>query len=232
MNEYVFSPSPQATVDVHGGGLFPVRRIFCIGKNYADHVAEMGGDVKSDPPVFFSKPADAVTPSASMLGFPSATESLHFEGELVIALKAGGQNLSGRKEAGALIFGAACGCDLTRRDLQAAAKKAGWPWDSAKAFDRSAPVGAIGKVQDFPPDDFNDAHIVTRVNGEVRQDAPLSSMIWNVQEIICELSRFFELKAGDLIFTGTPAGVGALSRGDRVEVRIGALPALTFSLCP
>jgi len=207
-----------------------VRRIFCIGKNYADNVKEMGGDPKADPPVFFTKPADAVISSGAQISFPQGTENLHFEGELVVALHAGGRDLTTRHEAGALIFGTACGCDLTRRDLQAAAKKAGAPWDTAKGFDNSAPVAPIGRVTDFAPDAFDDAHLVTRVNGVVRQDEPLSSMIWTVPEIICALSQLFELKAGDLIFTGTPAGVGALDKGDRVEVEIGALPKLEFSI--
>lgn len=227
---FVFPPPPAARVEVAGGGAFPVRRIFCIGRNYADHVAEMGGDPKADPPVFFTKPADAVAPSGATIPFPPATRDLHFEGELVVALGGGGRDLGTREEAGALIFGAACGCDLTRRDLQAAAKRAGGPWDAAKSFDHSAPVGAIGRSRDFPPGDFAAARLTTRVNGEIRQEAPLSAMIWPVPEIIIELSKLFELKAGDLIFTGTPQGVGRLEPGDRVEVAIGALAPLRFEL--
>lgn len=230
MTDYVFEPPESPSVAVAGGGVFPVRRIFCIGRNYADHVKEMGGDAKSDPPVFFAKPADAVVESGATVPYPMGTEDLHFEGELVVALGCGGRDLMNREDAGALIFGTACGCDLTRRDLQAAAKKRGGPWDAAKAFDRSAPIGAIGKWQDYPPAKFNDAMLVTKVNGDVRQNAPLSSMIWSVPEIICELSRLFELKAGDLIFTGTPAGVSALNIGDAVTVEIGDLPVLNFSI--
>jgi len=227
MPDYVFTPPTPPSVRVHGGGLFPVRRIFCVGKNYADHVKEMGGDAKSDPPVFFTKPADAVVESGA---YPLATENLHFEGELVVALHAGGRNLKTREEEGALIFGTAAGCDLTRRDHQAAAKKAGAPWDSAKGFDQSAPIGNIGRTQDFPPGDFDDAQLLTTVNGEKRQKAPLSTMIWSVPEIIIVLSAQFELKAGDLIFTGTPSGVGPLSPGDNVKVTIGALPPLRFKI--
>ena len=230
MTDYVFAPPVRPIVGVVGGGVFPVRRIFCIGKNYADHVKEMGGDVKSDPPVFFTKPADAVIESGTTIPFPQGTDNLHFEGELVVALGAGGRNLKTREEAGALIFGTACGCDLTRRDLQAAAKAKGGPWDAAKAFDCSAPVGAIGRSQDFPPHTFDDARLTTKVNSAVRQDAPLASMIWSAPEIICELSRLFELKPGDLIFTGTPAGVGALKPGDNVEIEIGDLPGLSFRM--
>ncbi|MEZ5919916.1 MAG: fumarylacetoacetate hydrolase family protein [Parvularculaceae bacterium] len=227
---YVFEPPDLVSLPVLGGGQFPVRRIFCIGRNYADHVKEMGGDPKSDPPVFFTKPADAAISSGSLIPIPQATSNLHYEGELVIALKAGGKNLSSREEVGALIFGQAAGCDLTRRDLQAAAKKAGGPWDAAKGFDNSAPVGPIARIEDFPPDLFNDARLRLSVHGAEKQNAPLSSMIWTVPEIIIELSKLFELKAGDLIFTGTPDGVGPLQRGDHVEVTIGALPPLEFTI--
>lgn len=230
MTDYVFPPPARASVSVMGGGAFPVRRIFCVGKNYANHVAEMGGDAKSDPPVFFTKPADAVVGDQATAPFPPATDDLHYEGELVIALKAGGRALVTRQDAGALIFGAACGCDLTRRDLQAAAKKAGGPWDSAKAFDQSAVVGPIAPIAMVSPDSMDGARLVTRVNGDIRQDAPLSDMIWTAPEIICALSNLFELRPGDLIFTGTPAGVGSLSQGDHVVVEIEPLPKLRFTI--
>lgn len=230
MPEFVFDPPKQPAVRIHGGGLFPVRRIFCVGRNYSDHVREMGGDPKETPPVFFTKPADAVVAGGSVVPYPSATKDFHFEGELVVALKAGGARLKSLDAAGALIFGHAAGCDLTRRDHQAAAKKAGAPWDSAKGFDHSAPIGDIGRLEDFPPESFDDARLTLSVNGEKRQDEALSSMIWSVSEIIMALSEQFELKAGDLIFTGTPAGVGPLKPGDKVEVRIGRLPALEFSI--
>lgn len=228
MGDYVFESPSAPAVRVAGGGLFPVRRIFCIGRNYADHVKEMGGDAKADRPVFFTKPADAVVKSGSVIPFPPATSDLHYEGELVVALKAGGANIADEKEARGLIFGYAAGCDLTRRDLQAAAKKAGGPWDAAKAFDRSAPIGEIARSEEAG--DLDGARLKTIVNGETRQDAALADMIWTVPEIIIELSRLFELKAGDLIFTGTPAGVGALAPGDHVEATIGYLPKLTFSI--
>jgi fumarylpyruvate hydrolase len=228
--QFAFDPPKPPAVRIHGGGLFPVRRIFCVGRNYSDHVREMGGDPKETPPVFFTKPSDAVVAAGSVVPYPSATKDFHFEGELVVALKAGGVRLKSPDAAGALIFGHAAGCDLTRRDHQAAAKKAGAPWDSAKGFDHSAPIGDIGRLEDFPPESFDDARLTLSVNGEKRQDAALSSMIWSVPEIIMALSEQFELKAGDLIFTGTPAGVGALTIGDKVEVRIGRLPALKFSI--
>lgn len=228
--KYVFEPPPLPSAPVLGGGEFPVRRIFCIGRNYADHVKEMGGDPKSDPPVFFTKPADAIVGTGTTIPYPQSTANFHYEGELVIALKAGGRDLKTREEAGALIFGQACGCDLTRRDLQAAAKKAGAPWDAAKGFDNSAPLGLIARIEDFPPDLFGDARLVLTVNGMEKQNAALASMIWTVPEIIIALSRLFELKAGDLVFTGTPEGVGPLAREDRVEVTIGPLPPLEFSV--
>ncbi len=227
---FVFDPPRTPCVEILGGGLFPVRRIFCIGRNYADHVKEMGGDPRSDPPVFFTKPADAIVGTGSVIPYPQATADLHYEAELVIALKAGGRDLKTRQEAGALIFGQACGCDLTRRDLQVAAKQAGGPWDAAKAFDNSAAVGMIARIEDFPPDLFDNARVTLAVNGAEKQNAALRQMIWTVPEIVIALSRLFELKAGDLIFTGTPEGVGPLTSGDRVEVSVGPLPPLDFSV--
>ncbi|MEM0930176.1 MAG: fumarylacetoacetate hydrolase family protein [Pseudomonadota bacterium] len=213
------------TLPTTDGDAFPVRRIFCIGKNYADHVAEMGGDPKATEPVFFTKPADAAS-AASSIPFPLATENLHYEGELVVALKAGGQQLD-EADCAALIYGYACGCDLTRRDLQALAKERAAPWDLAKALDNGAMIGPIepreGQVLDQGP-------VKLSVNGEVRQDGDLAQMVWSIPEMIAKLSTYFELKAGDLIFTGTPSGVGALHRGDEVEVVIADLPPLRFGL--
>lgn len=226
----VIDPPMQPWVRVAGGGQFPVRRIFCIGRNYADHVKEMGGDPKSEPPVFFTKPADAVVASGAVVPYPPGTENFHYEGELVVALKSGGRNLRLPERAAEAIFGYAAGCDLTRRDLQAAAKKAGAPWDAAKAFDHSAPVGDIAPAQRFPLAVSDDKRLRTTVNGVVRQSAPLSAMIWKVPEILHKLSKLFELKAGDLIFTGTPEGVGPLGPRDEVRVEIGELPALTFTV--
>ena len=227
---YVFAPPARTAVPVQGGGFFPVRRIFCIGRNYADHVREMGGDPKSDPPVFFSKPADAVVTGGAPVPYPPGTENLHFEGELVIALGKGGAHLSSREAAGALIYGQACGCDLTRRDLQAAAKKTGGPWDAAKGFDHSAPIGTIAPIDQAPPDAFDDARLVLTVNGEEQQNAPLASMIWSAPEIIMALSALYTLQPGDLVFTGTPDGVGPVRPGDTVNVSIGPLPALNFAI--
>lgn len=225
---FVIEPPRQPVVAVIGGGLFPVRRIFCIGKNYADHVKEMGGDPKLNSPVFFTKPADAVVASGQVIPYAQGTEHLHYEGELVIALERGGRNITATDDANACIFGYAAGCDLTRRDLQAAAKNAGAPWDTAKAFDNSAPVGDIARAETFAPG----ARLNLSVNGEERQDAPLDSMIWPVPEIIMALSRLFELRPGDLIFTGTPEGVGPVTPGDKVTVEVSNAPSLEFSIGP
>ncbi|MEG3173376.1 fumarylacetoacetate hydrolase family protein [Sphingomonas sp. ZB1N12] len=193
---------------------FPVRRIFCVGQNYADHAREMGSDPDRQEPFFFSKPADAVVASGTTLPFPPQTEDLHHEVELVIALGAGGKNIS-VDDAAATIFGAGVGIDLTRRDLQAVAKKAGRPWDMAKGFDRSAPVAAL-----TPGIPATTGSIALTVDGETRQSGDLSMMIWSVPEIIATLSTFVELAPGDLIFTGTPAGVGAIQRGQTVRATI------------
>lgn len=225
VSEFVFAPAPVVSAPVAGGGRFPVRRIFCIGRNYADHVREMGGDPKAQPPVFFTKPADALVYDGAAIPYAQATTNLHFEGELVVALKSGGRNLTAAA-AGDAIFGYAAGCDLTRRDLQAKAKDAGAPWDTAKAFDQSAPVGVIVRKDAI---DLAEARLTLTINGERRQDAALSAMIWPVEEIIVALSQLFELKAGDLVFTGTPEGVGALKPGDKVDIAIGEL-ALSFKI--
>ena len=190
---------------------FPVRRIFCVGQNYADHTREMGGDPMRQAPFFFTKPADAVVDSGAELVFPSETADLHHEVELVIAIGTGGSNIS-VAAAPAHIFGYAVGIDLTRRDLQAVAKAAGRPWDMAKGFDQSAPMGAI--TPGVPPDA---AAIALTVDGETRQSGNLDQMIWNVAEIIATLSRFVALAPGDLIFTGTPAGVGPILPGQTVR---------------
>lgn len=204
--------------------LFPVRRIYCVGQNYADHAREMGSDPERDPPFFFSKPADAAVPSGSVLPFPPRTENLHHEVELVLALGGGGSDVSVEAATG-LIFGCAIGVDLTRRDLQAEAKRNGRPWDMAKGFDRSAPIGAI--TPGLPP---AAAAIGLSVNGEVRQTGQLSDMIWSPAEIVSILSTFVTLEPGDLIFTGTPAGVGPLRSGDGVLASIEGLVDLSFRM--
>ncbi|HEX7873537.1 MAG TPA: fumarylacetoacetate hydrolase family protein [Sphingobium sp.] len=205
---------------------FPVRRIFCVGQNYADHAREMGGDPDRAPPFFFSKPADAVVESGARLPFPVRTGNLHHEVELVVALGAGGADIS-PDDAAARIFGWAVGIDLTRRDLQAEAKAAGRPWDMAKGFDQSAPVGAF--LPGVPP---STGAISLRIDGEVRQSGDLAEMIWTVPEIIANLSTYVTLGAGDLIFTGTPAGVGPIVRGQSLRGEIDGAGPVEISYLP
>lgn len=202
---------------------FPVRRIFCIGRNYAEHAKEMGGNVDKASPMFFTKPADALVTDGADVPYPSATSDLHHEVEMVVALKAGGSHID-PVDAHALVYGYGIGLDLTRRDLQAAAKAKGAPWDTAKGFDHSAPISML-----VPADRAGvngDTPITLFVNGQKRQSATLGEMVHSVPEIIAALSKLYELKAGDLIYTGTPAGVAALQRGDRFEATLGNIVSL------
>lgn len=192
---------------------FPVRRIFCVGKNYADHAREMGGDPEREPPFFFSKPADAVVAGTADIAMPPRTANLHHEIELVIAIGKGGANIA-LDDAAASVFGYAVGNDLTRRDLQADAKAGGRPWDMAKGFDRSAVLSPIRPAADIGH--LSAARIWLSVNGATRQDGDIADMIWPVADIIAELSTYVELRPGDLIYTGTPAGVGRIAPGDLV----------------
>lgn len=210
-------PTPPSVPILDSGLRFPVRRIFCIGRNYADHAREMGSTVDRANPVFFTKPADAVVTDDRDVPYPAATQDLHHEVEMVVALAGGGRDIA-PDDAHGLIFGHAVGLDLTRRDLQARAKEKGQPWDTAKAFDHSAPVSALRPVADGAPQASSELRL--HVNGQLRQHTRLDAMIWSVPDIIAELSRLFELKAGDLIFTGTPAGVGPLVRGDRLVAEL------------
>ncbi|MQT12971.1 fumarylacetoacetate hydrolase family protein [Segnochrobactrum spirostomi] len=223
MSSFVVPPPAPVTVPVVGGGLFPVRRIFCVGRNYAEHAREMGGDPTREEPFFFTKPADAVVTDGAPTPYPSKTSDFHHEIELVVALDGGGADVP-LGEALDLVFGYAVGLDMTRRDLQAAAKKAGRPWDMAKGFDESAPIGAIApKTEIGHP---SRGAITLTVNGVPRQEGDLSDMIWSVPETIAFLSTLVRLAPGDLIFTGTPAGVGPVLRGDRLSgfiERVGTL---------
>lgn len=224
---YVFDPMPTPCVPVAGlTAQFPVRRIFCVGRNYAEHAREMGHDDR-EPPFFFTKPADALVPNDATVPYPPSTENLHFEAELVVAIGVGGANIA---EADALdhVYGYACGNDLTRRDIQAAAKKAGRPWDMAKGFDLSAVVGPIHRVEDAGHRDTGTIQL-TR-NGDVQQTGDLADMIWSTPEIIAYLSGLVTFQPGDLIMTGTPAGVGALVSGDSAVVSIAGLPDLSVTI--
>lgn len=202
---------------------FPVHRIYCVGRNYAEHSREMGHDPRQESPFFFSKPADAVVSGARVLPFPPRTAELHHEVELVIALKQRGVNVAAAAAA-SLIFGHAVGIDLTRRDLQAEAKKQGRPWDMAKGFDHSAPVGAL--TLGVPP---AAGAISLSIDGKPRQNGDLKDMIWSAAEIIAALSTYVEVAAGDLIFTGTPAGVGPIKRGELVRAAIAGLEPIEIT---
>jgi fumarylpyruvate hydrolase len=214
MADYVIAPPAQAAVPVAGGGLFPVRRIFCVGQNYADHAREMGNDPDREPPFFFSKPADALVTDGADMPYPSQTANLHFEIELVVAIGTGGSNIAAA-DALSHVWGYGVGIDMTRRDLQAAAKKAGRPWDMGKGFDKSAPISELVPVS-------RTGHPATgtielAVNGVTKQRSDLNKMIWGVPETIAFLSSLVALQPGDLIFTGTPEGVGAVVTGDLLE---------------
>ncbi|MCH8476448.1 MAG: fumarylacetoacetate hydrolase family protein [Wenzhouxiangella sp.] len=211
---------------VAGGGDFPVRHVWCVGRNYAEHAREMGVDPDKSDPVFFSKPA-ASAHQQQRVQYPATTEELHHEGELVVCLAEGGRNLGAEQWAGR-IFGFAVGVDLTRRDVQARFKKAGQPWELSKGFDQAAPVGVIVRASDWSPDP--EAGIELQVNGILRQQATLGEMIWSVPKLLERLSQNLTLHAGDVLMTGTPAGVGPLKVDDRVLARISGLPVLEFSV--
>jgi fumarylpyruvate hydrolase len=211
MSDYVFAAPPQAATPVVGGKLFPVRRIFCVGQNYAAHAREMGGDPTREPPFFFTKPADSLVIGGADAPYPSLTSNLHHEIELVVAIGAGGAQIPA-ESALAHIFGYAAGLDLTRRDLQAQARENRKPWDMSKGFDSSAPLGPIQPAAQIGHPKAG--RIALKVNDKVTQDGDLSDLIWSVPEIVAALSTYVALAPGDLIFTGTPAGVGPIVRGD------------------
>ena len=227
---YVIAPPPIATVAVAGGGEFPVHRIYCVGRNYAEHAQEMGFTGR-EPPFFFMKPADAVVPVAAGetagITYPTLTSNLHHEVELVVAIGKGGSRIAAA-EADAHIWGYAVGLDMTRRDLQADMKKQGRPWCIGKAFDQSAPVGELHAKTSTG--ELLRGEITLSVNGVLKQSGDLSDLIWSVNETIEQLSAAWTLQPGDLIFTGTPAGVGAVVRGDVLEGRIAGLSTLKVAI--
>jgi fumarylpyruvate hydrolase len=225
---HVFTPVAAPTAEVAGTDRrFPVHRIYCVGRNYADHVREMGADPAREPPCFFSKPADAVVANGAPVPYPPRTANLHHEIELVVAIGRGGSRIPA-DAALEHVFGYAVGNDLTRRDLQAAAKDKGLPWDTAKGFDHSAPMTAIRRASDVGH--LSQGAIWLEVNGERRQQADLAEMIWSVAEVVAELSTYYELQPGDLIFTGTPAGVGRVVRGDSLVGGIDGLDTLRTTI--
>ena len=222
---WVFPPAPQPFLTVAGLTThFPVRRIYCVGRNYADHAREMGHDPAAEPPFFFQKPASALVPSGSVLPYPPATNDLHYEAELVVALRAGGADLT-PDQALDCVYGYAAGIDLTRRDMQAEAKSARRPWDMAKGFDHSAVIGSLTPGTHLP-----DAQITAHLDGELRQSARLSDMIWPVGALLSHLSRLVTLFPGDLVMTGTPAGVGPMRQGQTCVVQIGGLDPAVITL--
>lgn len=226
---FVFSPPPNSVLPVAGtSSLFPVRRVFCVGRNYADHAREMGAADQAEgrePPFFFMKPGDAVVSGRGEIevAYPPLTRNLHHEVELVVALAAGGADIA-VGEAKDLIFGYAVGLDLTRRDIQGKAKEKGHPWDMGKGFDQSAVVGVIQPVAltGHPAS----GRVWLTVNGQMRQDGDLAAMLWQVADVIAELSRSVRLAAGDLIYTGTPAGVGPIVQGDVLEAGVDGVGTL------
>jgi fumarylpyruvate hydrolase len=228
MTTFAIAPPAVPSLAIAGSNdRFPLRRIFCVGRNYAAHAREMGADPNREPPFFFTKPADAVVPAEGTVPYPPATSDLHHEVELVVALGKGGANIAPR-DALATVWGYAVGLDLTRRDLQAVAKEQGRPWDMAKGFDASAPCSPLHPAaQTGHP---SDARIWLEVNGKVKQDGNLNEMIWPVADVISQLSRLVTLAPGDLIFTGTPAGVAALAPGDRVRGGVDGLAEFSLEI--
>jgi fumarylpyruvate hydrolase len=227
---FAFPAPPTPAIPIEGADLlFPVRRIWCVGRNYAEHAREMGGDALREPPFFFGKPAHAVVPGGGEVRYPAATNDLHHEVELAVAISGGGADIA-VEDAHRHIFGWALALDMTRRDLQAEAKRMARPWDMAKGFDQSCPVGAIRPAA--AAGTMNSGALWLLVNGEERQRGDLSDMIWSVPECIAALSRLVRLAPGDLLLTGTPAGVGPVAPGDVLKAHCALTPPLTVKYLP
>jgi fumarylpyruvate hydrolase len=223
--KFVISQPNIAAIPVEGtDAVFPVRRIWCVGRNFADHAREMGHDPDREPPFFFSKPSDAVVPNGGDLPFPVQTQDLHHEVELVVALGKGGTDIS-EETALEHVFGYGVGIDLTRRDIQAVAKKMQRPWELAKGFDQSCPVSSLVPASKIGHPDKGP--IWLKINGEIRQEGDLNQQIWRVEETIAYLSRYVTLEAGDVILNGTPAGVGPILAGDTLHAHIDGVGDLT-----
>lgn len=224
---YVVDPAPRVAVPVLGTqALYPVRRIYCVGRNYAEHIREMGGDERQ-PPFFFQKPTDAIELDGAQIPYPTITSDFQHEIELVLAIGRGGSDIP-LEQAADHVFGQAVGIDLTRRDVQIDARKSGRPWEIGKGFDKSAPIGLLHPTNGGPLLDAGS--IILTVNDEVCQEGDLAQMIWNSAEIISQLSRQYRLEPGDLIYTGTPAGVGPLVPGDVVQGQVADLTLLTITI--
>nr|WP_157173757.1 fumarylacetoacetate hydrolase family protein [Pseudaminobacter salicylatoxidans] len=225
---YVFEPAPIPALPVAGSqALFPVHRIYCVGRNFADHAIEMGHDPNKEPPFFFQKNPDTLVLPGRDFPYPPETRDVHHEVELVVALKSGGDNIPLDKALDC-VYGYAVGLDMTRRDLQGEAKKLGRPWETGKAFENSAPCGPVHPVAEVGHP--TSGAVWLKVNGEIRQSGDLNQMIWKVPEMISYLSRLFTLKAGDLVFAGTPAGVGAIVRGDEMLAHVDGVDELAFKV--
>jgi len=228
-SRYVIPQPPQPVIVVAGSDkFFPVRRIWCVGRNYVEHIREMGQDERA-PPFYFAKPADAIVPDGATVPYPPLTKDMHHEVELVVALKSGGRNIKLEKALDT-IYGYAAGIDLTRRDLQIASRDLKRPWEIGKAFDHSAPCGSIRPASEIGHP--KKGRISLKANGKIRQDGDLEQMIWNVPEVIANLSEQVELAAGDIIMTGTPAGVAAAVPGDKLECDIEGVGKLTVTIGP
>ncbi|MEG2729922.1 fumarylacetoacetate hydrolase family protein [Brevundimonas sp.] len=226
----LFQPQGPVLAKTSTGDEFPVRRVFCVGRNYAAHAREMGRDPDREPPFFFTAWAETVVPDGTTIAYPTMTENFHYEAELVIAIGKGGRNIA-VENANDHVWGYATGLDMTRRDLQLEARAQGRPWDTGKNVEQSSPLGLIHKAGegDFDP---NNGAIKLTVNGEVKQDADLAELIWPVDDIIAYLSTLWEIHPGDLIYTGTPAGVGAVVVGDEMVVTIDGLSSLYIKVGP
>ena len=225
---YAFPPAPVVTLEAMSSKPFPVRRIFCIGQNYPAHVQEMGGELGSHEPFFFMKPASTILHNNSIMSYPPNTDDLQPEVELVVALHKGGKNIPADKVDYDYVFGYAVGLDMTRRDLQRAARESGRPWDMAKAFDHSAPCSAI--TPEFYSGAISRGKIELKVNGEIRQSGDVGDMILKIPQMVNRLSNLLELFPGDLIFTGTPAGVGPVVKGDVIEATVAGLEPLIITI--
>lgn len=208
---------------------YPVHRVFCVGRNYAEHAAEMGYEVDREAPFYFTKPASAIVPTGSEIPYPPGTSNFHYEMELVVAIGAPAFKV-GVEAAQAAVYGYAAGLDMTRRDLQLAERAKQRPWSLGKAFENSAPIAEITRAADFAQ--IGAQRIVLKVGGEIKQDAHLSDLVWSIPELISHLSQFYHLVPGDLIFTGTPAGVGPVVEGDRIFGEIDGLQPVTLSIGP
>ncbi|KNY17163.1 5-carboxymethyl-2-hydroxymuconate isomerase [Shinella sp. SUS2] len=225
---YIFPPSPVPALPIRGStALFPIHRIYCVGRNFADHAIEMGHAPDKEPPFFFQKNPDTVVLPGTPFPYPAASRDVHHEVELVVALQSGGTDIPVERALDC-VYGYAVGLDMTRRDLQAEAKKHGRPWEIAKAFEQSAPCGPVHTAAEIGHP--GEGTIRLTINGTIRQDGNLNQMIWKVPEMIAYLSRLFTLKPGDLIFAGTPAGVGAVAKGDTMIAHIDGLDEVRFTV--